>query len=191
MKRLGIYGGSFNPIHAGHVGVAQKAAADHALDQVLVVPAKVSPFKTLRASGDFGFTDAQRWEMVVAACAPYPQLVPCDIELKRGGVSYTIDTVRALKNLHPEAELFFIVGEDSVAGFPMWKDWNELSRLATFVSYPRTPESSSEIRRRIVAGEALGDLVPPAVAALIARFPVRHSVAGGGSAASWTSDTTQ
>ena len=63
MKRLGIYGGSFNPIHAGHVGVALKAAADHALDQVLVVPAKVSPFKTLRASGDFGFTDAQRWEM--------------------------------------------------------------------------------------------------------------------------------
>ena len=170
MKRLGIYGGSFNPIHAGHVGVALKAAADHALDQVLVVPAKVSPFKTLRTNGDFGFTDVQRWEMVVAACAPYPQLVPCDIELKRGGVSYTIDTVRALKNLHPEAELFFIVGEDSVAGLPMWKDWDELSRLATFVSYPRTPESSSEIRQRIAAGKALGDLVPPAVADLIARW---------------------
>ena len=167
MKRLGIYGGSFNPIHAGHVGVALKAVADHALDQVLVVPAKVSPFKTGTAD-PAGFTDAQRWEMVVAACAPYPQLVPCDIELKRGGVSYTIDTVRALKALHPEAELFFIVGKDSVAGLPMWKDWDELRRLATFVSYPRTPESSSEIRRRIVAGEALGDLVPPAVAALIA-----------------------
>ena len=96
--------------------------------------------------------------------------MPCDIELKRGGVSYTIDTVRALKNLHPAAALFFIVGEDSVAGLPMWKDWDELSRLATFVSYPRTPESSSEIRRRIVAGEALGDLVPPAVADLIARW---------------------
>ena len=174
MKRLGIYGGSFNPIHAGHVGVALKAAADHALDQVLVVPAKVSPFKTLRTSGDFGFTDAQRWEMVVAACAPYPQLVPCDIELQRGGVSYTIDTVRALKNLHPEAELFFIVGEDSVAGLPMWKDWNELNRLATFVSYPRTPESSSEIRRRIAAGEDFGDLVPLAVAALIARWHHIH-----------------
>ena len=106
----------------------------------------------------------------MAACAPYPQLVPSDIELTRGGVSYTIDTVRALKALHPEAELFFIVGEDSVAGLPMWKDWNELSRLATFVSYPRTPESSSEIRRRIVAGEDFGDLVPPAVAVLIAGF---------------------
>ena len=170
MKRLGIYGGSFNPIHAGHVGMALKAVADHVLEKVLVVPAKVSPFKTLRASGEFGFTDAQRWEMVEAACAPYPQLVPCDIELTRGGVSYTIDTVRALKALHPDTELFFIVGEDSVAGLPMWKDWNELSRLATFVSYPRTPESSSEIRRRIVAGEALGDLVPPAVADLIARW---------------------
>ena len=167
MKRLGIYGGSFNPIHAGHVGVALKAAADHALDQVLVVPAKVSPFKTMRTSNDFNFTDVQRWEMVVAACAPHPQLVPCDIELKRGGVSYTIDTVRTLKNLHPEAALFFIVGEDSVPGFPMWKDWDELSRLATFVSYPRTPESSSEIRRRIAAGEAFADMVPQPVADLI------------------------
>ncbi len=170
MKRLGIYGGSFNPIHAGHVGVALKAAADHALDQVLVVPAKVSPFKTLHTGDDFRFADTQRWEMVVAACAPYPQLVPCDIELKRGGVSYSIDTVRALKALHPEAELFFIVGEDSVPGLPMWKDWDELSKLATFVSYPRTPESSSEIRRRMAAGESLGDLVPSAVAALIARW---------------------
>ena len=178
MKRLGIYGGSFNPIHAGHVGVALKAAADHALDQVLVVPAKVSPFKTMRTSNDFNFTDVQRWEMVVAACAPHPQLVPCDIELKRGGVSYTIDTVRALKNLHPEAELFFIVGEDSVAGLPMWKDWDELSRLATFVSYPRTPESSSEIRRRIAAGEAFADMVPQPVADLI-RSWLQTAKSGG------------
>ena len=178
MKRLGIYGGSFNPIHAGHVGVALKAAADHALDQVLVVPAKVSPFKTMRTSNDFNFTDVQRWEMVVAACAPHPQLVPCDIELKRGGVSYTIDTVRTLKNLHPEAELFFIVGEDSVAGLPMWKDWDELSRLATFVSYPRTPESSSEIRRRIAAGEAFADMVPQPVADLI-RSWLQTAKSGG------------
>ena len=178
MKRLGIYGGSFNPIHAGHVGVALKAVADHALDQVLVVPAKVSPFKTLRTNDEFDFTDVQRWEMVVAACAPYPQLVPCDIELKRGGVSYTIDTVHALKNLHPEAELFFIVGEDSVAGLPMWKDWDELSRLATFVSYPRTPESSSEIRQRIAAGENFADMVPLPVADLI-RSWLQAAKSGG------------
>ena len=178
MKRLGIYGGSFNPIHAGHVGVALKAAADHALDQVLVVPAKVSPFKTMRTSNDFNFTDVQRWEMVVAACAPHPQLVPCDIELKRGGVSYTIDTVRTLKNLHPEAELFFIVGEDSIPGLPMWKNWDELSRLATFVSYPRTPESSSEIRRRIAAGEAFADMVPQPVADLI-RSWLQTAKSGG------------
>jgi nicotinate-nucleotide adenylyltransferase len=178
MKRLGIYGGSFNPIHAGHVGVALKAAADHALDQVLVVPAKVSPFKTMRTSNDFNFTDVQRWEMVVAACAPHPQLVPCDIELKRGGVSYTIDTVRTLKNLHPEAELFFIVGEDSIPGLPMWKNWDELSRLATFVSYPRTPESSSEIRRRIAAGEAFADMVPQPVADLF-RSWLQTAKSGG------------
>ena len=170
MKRLGIYGGSFNPIHSGHVGIALRAATDHALGKVLVVPAKVSPFKTIGVADECGFTDAQRWEMVKAACAPHPALEPCDIELKRGGVSYTIDTLRAVKALHPDVKLFFIVGEDSVEGLPLWRDWGELQRLATFISYPRTPESSTEIRRRLSAGEDIAGLVPPVVATLIGQW---------------------
>ena len=175
MRRLGVYGGSFNPIHAGHVGIARRAAAEHALEKVLVVPAKTSPFKTAVNGSEAMFTDAQRWTMVQAACAPYPELTPCDIELKRGGVSYTVDTLRALHQEYPDAQLFFIVGEDSVAGLPMWREWDELQRLATFIAYPRTPESSTEIRRRIVAGEDIKDLVPPPVADLIAGYDTGRS----------------
>ena len=164
--RIGVYGGSFNPIHAGHVGVALRAAADLGLERVFVVPAKVSPFKTA-GNAKAVFTDSQRWEMVCAACAPYPVLEPCDIELARGGVSYTIDTVRAFRGTYPGAALYFIIGEDSLAGLPYWKDWDELQRLATFVPYPRTQESSTEIRRRIAAGEDIASLVPPKVAELI------------------------
>jgi len=87
--------------------------------------------------------------------------------LKRPGTSYAIDTVRAVHELYPDAELYFIIGEDSVEGLPRWKNWEMLKTLAHFVSYPRTPESSTEIRRRLSAGESVSTLVPPSVSALL------------------------
>ena len=164
MSRIGIFGGSFDPIHLGHVGVAERAMAEHSLDRVLVVPAAVCPFKTVNGPQ---MDDELRWRMVVAACEGHPGLEPCDIELRRGGVSYTIDTVRAIAAANPGAELFFIVGEDSVPGLPHWREWDELNRLCRFVSFPRTRESSTEIRRRLAAGEPIDDMVCPAVAELL------------------------
>ena len=163
--RIGIFGGSFNPIHLGHVGVAERAAADHGLSKVLVVPAHLSPFK---AEGSAPLDDAFRWRLVQLACEGHPLLEPCDVELRRGGVSYTIDTVREVKARHPNAELYFILGEDSVAGLPHWRNYEELAKLCRFVSYPRTRESSTEIRRRLEAGEPIGELVDPRVAAELA-----------------------
>lgn len=158
MKRIGIFGGTFNPIHSGHIGVALKAAAECRLDQVLVVPAACNPFK--EGCG----ADALRWTLVKSACAPYEVLEPWDFEIRRGGRSYSIDTVRAVKARYPDAELFFIVGEDNVPDIPRWKDAEELQRLVTFIPFPRTPESSTEVRRRLAAGESVGDLVPQIVA---------------------------
>lgn len=156
--RIGIFGGTFNPIHSGHIGVSLRAAAEHSLDKVLVVPAARNPFK-----GDSGL-NALRWTLVEYACAGHPPLEPCDIELKRGGRSYTIDTVREVKSLYPGAELFFIIGEDNASETARWKDSDELARLVRFVTFPRTPESSSEVRRRLSNGETVRDLVPPVVA---------------------------
>lgn len=158
MKRIGIFGGTFNPIHSGHIGVALRAAGDFLLDKVLVVPAARNPFK--EAGGD----DALRWTLVKYACAGVPVLEPCDFELKRGGVSYAIDTVRWVKSRYPDAELFFIIGEDNVADLPRWKEPEELKRLVTFIPFPRTPESSTQVRGRLAAGETVKDLVSSPVA---------------------------
>lgn len=156
-KRIGIFGGTFNPIHSGHIGVALRAAAEHSLERVLVIPAAHNPFKA-----ESGF-DALRWTLVKYACAPHPLLEPCDIELRRGGESYTIDTVREVKSRHPDAELFFIIGEDNAGEVSRWREAEELARLVRFVTFPRTKESSTEVRNRLSHGEPVRDLVPPAV----------------------------
>ena len=169
-RRVGIFGGSFNPFHSGHLRIALQAIEDHSLDLLYVLPAKTSPFKTAKynpgaaaEAEELGFGDDMRWRLVKRVCAGHPKLVPCAIDLMRGGVSYAIDTVRDIGAMHPGAELFWIMGEDAAKGLPMWKDAEELQRLCRFVAYPRTPESSTEVRRRIAAGEPLGDMVPECV----------------------------
>lgn len=150
--KVGIYGGSFNPVHFGHVGIARKAIADIGLDRLIVVPANVSPFKTEEAPPPMPW---DRVELVQAAFREVEKAVVDLREIKRGGVSYAIDTVREIAAENPGAELFFIVGEDSVPGIPMWKESEELQRLCTFKSYPRTPESSTEIRRLFEEGKVV------------------------------------
>ena len=139
--RIGLYGGSFNPVHLGHVGIAQRAIVDLALDRLIVIPANVSPFKTEQPM------IWERIELVKAAFRDLEKTVVDLREVERGGVSYAIDTVRQIAAENPGAELFFVIGEDSVEGLPRWKDSDELKKLCTFRSYPRTPESSTAIRK--------------------------------------------
>ena len=144
--RIGLYGGSFNPVHLGHVGIARRAIADLALDKLIVIPANVSPFKV---SGAEARTHEiwERLEMVKAAFRDLEKTIVDLREVERGGVSYAIDTVRQIAAENPGAELYFVIGEDSVEGLPRWKDIEELKKLCTFKSYPRTPESSTAIRK--------------------------------------------
>ena len=139
--RIGIYGGTFNPVHLGHVGIAKRAIADLALDRLIVIPANVSPFKTEEPM------PWERIELVKAAFRDMEKTVVDLREIERGGTSYAIDTVRQIAAENPGAELFFVIGEDSVEGLPRWKDIEELKKLCTFKSYPRTPESSTAIRK--------------------------------------------
>jgi len=166
--RLGIYGGSFNPIHYGHLNVARQALEDLKLDRLLVIPANVSPFKTGETPHAYVSPLPSRLEAVQAAFAGMEKVVVDDRELKRGGVSYAIDTVREILKEYssccagraptpsidcctgraptPSIELFFILGEDSVEGLPRWREIAALKKLVTFKAYPRTKESSTEIR---------------------------------------------
>lgn len=139
--RIGLYGGSFNPVHLGHVGIAERAIVDLALDRLIVIPANVSPFKAEQPM------IWERIELVKAAFRDLEKTVVDLREVERGGVSYAIDTVRQIAAENPGAELFFVIGEDSVEGLPRWKDSDELKKLCTFKSYPRTPESSTAIRK--------------------------------------------
>ena len=139
--RIGIYGGTFNPVHLGHVGIAKRAIADLALDRLIVIPANVSPFKTEEPM------PWERIELVKAAFRDMEKTVVDLREIERGGTSYAIDTVRQIAAENPGAELFFVIGEDTVEGLPRWKDIEELKKLCTFKSYPRTPESSTAIRK--------------------------------------------
>ena len=147
--RIGLYGGSFNPVHLGHVGIAKRAIADLTLDRLVVIPANVSPFKTEQPM------PWDRVELVKAAFRDLEKTVVDLREIERGGVSFAIDTVGQIAAENPGAELFFVIGEDSVEGLPRWKDVEELKKLCTFKSYPRTPESSTAIRKLFEDGKVV------------------------------------
>ena len=158
--RIGLFGGSFDPVHSGHVGIAAKAISDLMLDKLVVLPAATSPFKT---SALPSLVPDLRLDLVKLAFAGMDKVSVDARELEKGGVSYAIDTVREFAAENPGAELFFVIGEDSVEGLPRWKNYEELRRLCTFKAYPRTVESSTEIRSRIISGENFSELVPDSV----------------------------
>ena len=183
--RLGVFGGAFDPPHLGHLVAASEVAAALALDRVVWVPAALHPFKR----GQVGAPPAVRLEMVRAAVAGDPRFAADGVELERAGPSYTVDTLRELQARHPGAELFFLTGADNLRELHLWHRPDEVVRLARLVvvsrggegvppdaRYPaqavrvtRVDLSSTEVRRRVGAGETIRYLVPEAVAALIER----------------------
>lgn len=183
--RLGILGGSFNPIHHGHLITALRAAEAARLDRVLFVPAAVSPLKDGRSLAPA----ADRLEMVRQALRGTDRLEACDLEIRRGGISYSIETLRELRRrTGARARLYWILGADAARLLPKWRSIEEVRRLARFVIVARTGDSvprkmpkdviveaplieisSSEIRGRIRRGLSIRYLVPEAVERFIRR----------------------
>jgi nicotinate-nucleotide adenylyltransferase len=191
--RLGIFGGSFDPVHNAHVALARACQAQAALDEVWFTPAARQP---LKPSGPHATGD-QRRAMLELVAAQKPSWRVCTLELDRGGVSYTVDTLREIDLARPMDELFFLIGADALADVSHWKEPAEILRLAQplvvrragerspdldwlarlglpekpprLVDMPAMDISSSEIRRRVASGEAIDALVPRAVAAYIAE----------------------
>lgn len=195
MSRIGIFGGSFNPVHLGHLLVAQAVAENAGLDRILFVPCNVSPLKCDRHDLAPG---ADRLEMVRLSVAGDPFFEPCALDLERGGVSYAFETVELLKCRHPSDHLSFIIGMDSLRELGRWRKITEMLTLCDVVTVerpgvdiPRSADalplppalrdrllanivpgrhcsiSSSEIRRRIAQGVSIRYLVCPAVEAYI------------------------
>jgi nicotinate-nucleotide adenylyltransferase len=131
--KIGFLGGSFDPVHLGHLAIAQDALEGAGLDRVDFIPAAVSPLKGRELTA----TAAQRLEMVRLAIAGDARFGVLDLELRRGGTSYTVDTVRELRALFPGAELFWVIGADQLARLAEWKEIGELVRLVEFVHLAR------------------------------------------------------
>lgn len=192
--RIGVYGGTFDPIHRTHLAIA-RAALDHAqLDRVLFVVSAAPPHK----QADVYAGPEDRFQMVQAALADEPRMEVSRLELDRKGLSFTADTLRELQAAHPGAELFLIVGYDALLDIPNWHHPREILSHARLLAAPRpgarlpvprdlagryemlpfteSEVSSTEIRARIAAGQDARDLLPPAVERLIREKSLYHEV---------------
>jgi nicotinate-nucleotide adenylyltransferase len=178
--KIGIYGGTFDPIHHGHLILGRQACEELGLDQLIFVPARVSPFKSPAfASGE------QRLSMLRAAIEGQDGFAAEDCELKRSPPSYSIDTVLQIRERDPNAELFWLIGADNVGGLDKWHRIEALKNLVQFVvldrgrGYKSEPEfpvvrrnidiSATDIRKRVASGRSIRYLVPKAVEDIIRR----------------------
>lgn len=196
---IGICGGTFDPIHRGHLDPILAVLDAMQWDRVLYIPAYVQPFKQDRKAA----SPYHRFAMTVLATEPHDRLHVSPSELERGAVSYTVDTLTQLRAEHPDDTLDWIIGDDNLETLLEWKSIDTIFTLANFAvltrdgrealppllqprvtdSVPRprhgsivfaenatVPVSSTEIRRRVRAGEPIGDLVPPPVSRYIHRY---------------------
>ena len=131
--KLCALGGTFNPIHYGHLAAAEEVRDRLNLDSVLFIPSYIPPHK----QEEDGPSAVQRLEMVRLAVSGNDRFQPSDIEIKRGGRSYTIDTIENLRRVYPGTELFFITGLDSFIEIQTWHRWKELLTLCNFVVISR------------------------------------------------------
>ncbi len=175
-KKIGFFGGTFDPIHFGHLNLAIQMLEKHQFDEILFCPAALSPYKRAespKASGE------HRLEMVALAIAPVKSFTLLDWEIKREGPSFTIDTIRALIERLPDAEFHLLLGEDAEEGLALWKESDALLRLAPpflatrfshsaearpeLTPIPLLEISSTDIRERLRVKKYCGHLVPAKV----------------------------
>lgn len=161
----GFLGGTFDPIHLGHITLAVQALEEHGLEEVLFCPALCSPFKT---NAPPAASAKERLEMLKLAL-DHPKFKIVTLELEKKGPSYTIETIRAL-NI---PRLRLILSEESALDFPKWKDPQSLIRLAPPLTLPRTlPISSTDIRARLKQNLYCGHLVPATALAYIHKHKI-------------------
>ncbi|HTA28935.1 MAG TPA: nicotinate (nicotinamide) nucleotide adenylyltransferase [Candidatus Cybelea sp.] len=184
--KIGLFGGSFDPVHLGHLLVGRAAREEAGLARLFFIPAAQSPFKPEAKPAPA--PERLRWLRLALAGDTTAEVD--DQEIRRGGLSYTIDTVRTYARDYAGSELFYLIGADQTAQLRLWREAGELARLVQFLVIPRPGEaaaelaapfrgrvlrgvplgvSSSEIRARLKAGLSIEHLTPPAVAEALAN----------------------
>jgi nicotinate-nucleotide adenylyltransferase len=177
LRKIGIYGGTFDPIHHAHLILAREALELLDLEKIVFIPAAVAPFKAAPAAGG-----EIRFSMARAAIEGEARFTVDDCELRRPPPSYTIDTVEDIRQREADAEIYYLIGGDNTAGLRSWHRFNELEKMVKFVvleragsssTYPfptvrrRLDISATEIRNRVALGQSIRYLVPAAVEEII------------------------
>ena len=205
MNKLGLFGGSFDPIHNGHLHIARAFADELGLDKVIFLPAGEPYHKTAPRT-----PAAQRLAMVEAAIEGDSRFAASDVDMVRDGATYSVDTMQIFRQHFADAELWWLMGMDSLLQLHTWKNWRTFARLTNIavaaragqslnlappelrdwlgealqqgspkiLSAPLLDISSSAIRRRVAAGESVGDEVPAAVGRLIEEWGLYREKAG-------------
>ena len=204
MKKMALFGGTFDPIHRGHISMALRLADALGLDEVILMPTSVPPHKIKDSMADA----AHRLAMCRIAASVHPKLTVSDMEITRGGASFTVDTLTALTAQHPDAEWHLITGADMFCTLRTWYRFDDIAKAVTFCTVPRTgtdtavllayaaeltvqgvrcyvadepvePISSTEIRRRLAAGEPTDEYLPDGVADYIRQHALYAANADG------------
>ena len=177
--KIAIYGGTFDPIHHGHLILAREALETFGFENVIFVPAAVSPFKESPVA-----SAKMRLSMLRAAIEGEPGFAVDDRELRRPAPSYTIDTVEEIQRRESNAEIYYLIGEDNVPALASWHRFDALKKAVHFIvldrtgtkpnhSYPtvrrRIDISATEIRKRVASGQSIRYFVPQAVEEIIRR----------------------
>jgi nicotinate-nucleotide adenylyltransferase len=178
MKRIGIFGGSFNPIHNGHIALAQAVLRQCALDEVWLMVSPQNPLK--RNSADL-LDDHLRLQMAEKALEGVEGVKACDYEFRLPKPSYTWNTLQNLSWDYPDCRFTLLIGGDNWAHFTRWRHWKDILRCHDVIVYPRDEYpgtidvplldvSSTEIRQRVRAGESIEELVPEAIVPLVKKY---------------------
>lgn len=175
--KIGIYGGTFDPVHHGHLILAREAVETLKLEKLIFVPAATSPFKAAPSS-----SGEVRLSMLRAAIAGESSFAIDDCELRRPPPSYTIDTVEDIQKREPTAESYLLIGADNVEGLSKWHRFADLKKIVRFIVLDRTGRTydhsyqvirrtidiaATDIRKRVASGRSIRYLVPPAVEDII------------------------
>lgn len=176
--KIGLFGGTFDPIHHGHLILAREAVEQLQLDRLIFIPNAISPHKLARATAPAGL----RMEMVRAAISGEAKFDADDLEIKRGGPSYAVDTVEEMRGRYPDAEFVYLIGEDNTRELHTWRRFGELQLLVQFVILSRIESSgahsfpvvkrnidisATDIRKRVAKGASIRYLVPEKVLKII------------------------
>jgi nicotinate-nucleotide adenylyltransferase len=186
--RIGLFGGTFDPPHLGHLLAASDAFEQLTLDRLVFIPNAAQPLKTGRRTA----SAADRLEMVRLACQGDARFEVDAIEVDRGGLSFTVDTLRAYRDRHPDAALFLLVGEDAARTLPSWREPAAILDLAELIVLTRGDDgggpsgrrlhtrrvdvSATEIRERVAAGRSIHGFVMDGVARYIESHRLYTSV---------------